>query len=292
MASFQTEMRDGWLVVKCSMNLDAKATNEFLQALNTWVEAKPLGVVIDFSRVFTIEREFFKAIVQAKSVLKGAGKGFFSVGLNEPQMKKLRAEGMEAAFNPKKNFDEAMRSLGPQSTSELGASGETGRPSVSGRVGQLNMDFITPFLIATKKTFETQIQTQVKPVRPFLKTESVAGVDIAGVLTLVSDGSSGSFVLCFSQDVFLKVYGRMVGEKFDKITPEIEDAASEIVNIIYGLTKMDLNTKGYSFPKAFPTVLTGEKISIRQSGSGPTVIMPFETDLGKFHIEIEFDEAA
>lgn len=59
MASFQTEMRDGWLVVKCSMNLDAKATNEFLQALNTWVEAKPLGVVIDFSRVFTIEREFF-----------------------------------------------------------------------------------------------------------------------------------------------------------------------------------------------------------------------------------------
>lgn len=289
MAAFQSETRDGWLVVKCSMSLDGKATAEFLRSLNDWMETKPQGIVVDFSRVFTIERDFFKAIAQTKALLKGAGKGFFSVGLNETQMKRLRAEGMEAAFNPKKNFEEAMRSLQPQAAPKHDAGGDNA--PVGGRVGQLNMDFITPFLIATRKTFETQIQTQAKPIRPFLKTESVPGIDIAGVLTLVSEGASGSFVLCFSQEVFLKVYGRMVGEKFEKITPEIEDAASEIVNIIYGLTKMDLNTKGYSFPKAFPTVLTGEKISIRQSGAGPTVIMPFETDLGNFHIEIEFDEA-
>lgn len=290
MASFQSENRDGWLIIKCSMSLDAKATAEFLQSLNGWLETKPNGFVIDFSRVFTIERDFFKAVVQTKSLLKGSGKGFFSIGLNETQLKKLRAEGMEAAFSPKKSFEDAIQSLQPEASAKVGTA--SAQSAEGGRVGQLNMDFITPFLIATKKTFETQIQTQAKPLKPYLKTESVHGVDIAGVLTLVSDGASGSFVLCFSQEVFLKVYGRMVGENFEKITPEIEDAASEIVNIIYGLTKMDLNTKGYAFPKAFPTVLTGEKISIRQSGSGPTVIMPFETDLGKFHIEIEFQEAA
>lgn len=292
MASFQSEARDGWLIIKCSMNLDAKVTQDYLKSLSEWMAESQVGIIVDFSRVFKIEKEFFKAVVQTKSALKGSGKWFHSIGLNEAQLKKVRAEGMEAAFSPKKSFEDVVVSHSVNENSKVrpGAQGEShAEAKGTGSANQLNMDFISPFLIATKKTFETQIQTQIKPIRPYLKTESIPGVDIAGVLTLVSQGSSGSFVMCFSQDVFLKVYGRMVGEEFDRITPEIEDAASEIVNIVYGLAKMDLNTKGYSFPRAFPTVLTGEKISIRQSGSGPAVIMPFETDLGRFHIEIEFE---
>lgn len=292
MASFQSEARDGWLVIKCSMNLDSKAAQDYLKSLGSWMAESQIGIIVDFSRVFKIEKDFYKAIIQTKSALKGSGKWFHSIGLNETQLSKVRAEGMEAVFSPKKSFEDVLVSHAANENSKgrTGAQGESqAEAKGTGTSNQLNMDFISPFLTATKKTFETQIQTQIKPIRPYLKTESVPGVDIAGVLTLVSKGSTGSFVMCFSQDVFLKVYGRMVGEKFDKITPEIEDAASEIVNIVYGLAKVDLNTKGYSFPRAFPTVLTGDKISIRQSGAGPAVIMPFETDLGRFHIEIEFE---
>lgn len=284
MAVFTVEQSGSVLVVKCAMNLDDRASKEIAETSATWIASPATHIVLDCSRVLNIDKSFYKSVVQLKSALKSASKSLYTLGLNETNWKKLKAEGMEAAFNPVKTMDEVLQDAKPkpQASSGAGSSGET-------KSSGLNMDFIQPFLIATKKTFETQIQTTIKPLTPSLKTATMPGVDIASVLTLVSNGVSGSFVLCFSEEVFLKVYGSMVGETIDKITPEVEDAASEIVNIIYGLAKVELNIKGYTFQKAFPTVLRGEKISIRQSGSRPAVIMPFETGLGRFHIEIEFE---
>lgn len=282
MAVFTVETSGAVVVLKCSMSLDERASKELVELSGTWSKLEATHFVLDCTRVLNIDKSFFKAVIQFKSVLKSSSKTLFTLGLNEANLKKLKSEGMEAAFNPVKTLDEVLSAAKPKSVANPSAASDA-------KSSGLNMDFIQPFLLATKKTFETQIQTTIKPLTPSLKKASVPGVDIASVLTLVSNGMSGSFVLCFSEEVFLKVYGSMVGESFDKITPEIEDAASEIVNIIYGLAKVDLNVKGYSFPKAFPTVLRGEKISIRQSGSKPAVIMPFETGLGRFHIEIEFE---
>lgn len=284
MAVFTVEQSGSVLVVKGAMSLDDRASKELAEASSSWIASPATHVVLDCTRVLNIDKSFFKSVIQLKSALKSVSKSLFTLGLSETNLKKLKAEGMEAAFNPVKTMDEvlAIAKPKPSATSGAVAHGEQ-------KASSFNMDFIQPFLLATKKTFETQIQTTIKPLTPSLKKDSVPGVDIASVLTLVSNGMSGSFVLCFSEEVFLKVYGSMVGESFDKITPEIEDAASEIVNIIYGLAKVDLNSRGYTFPKAFPTVLRGEKISIRQSGTRPAVIMPFETGLGRFHIEIEFE---
>jgi CheY-specific phosphatase CheX/anti-anti-sigma regulatory factor len=281
-AVFTVEQSGNVLVVKCSMSLDDRASKELADATPTWISSAATHVVLDCSRVLNIDKNFYKSVIQLKSALKSTSKSLFTLGLNEANLKRLKADGMEAAFNPVKTMDEVLIAAKPKPGAPAGSTGEN-------KSSGLNMDFIQPFLIATKKTFETQIQTTIKPLTPSLKKGNQPGVDIASVLTLVSNGMSGSFILCFSEEVFLKVYGSMVGESFDKITPEIEDAASEIVNIIYGLAKVDLNAKGYTFPKAFPTVLRGEKISIRQSGSKPAIIMPFETGLGKFHIEIEFE---
>ena len=282
MAVFTVEQSGNVLVVKCSMSLDDRASKELADATPKWISSAATHVVLDCSRVLNIDKNFYKSVIQLKSALKSTSKSLFTLGLNEANLKRLKADGMEAAFNPVKTMDEVLIAAKPKPGAPAGSTGEN-------KSSGLNMDFIQPFLIATKKTFETQIQTTIKPLTPSLKKGNQPGVDIASVLTLVSNGMSGSFILCFSEEVFLKVYGSMVGESFDKITPEIEDAASEIVNIIYGLAKVDLNAKGYTFPKAFPTVLRGEKISIRQSGSKPAIIMPFETGLGKFHIEIEFE---
>jgi len=283
-AVFTVEQSGSVLVVKGAMSLDDRASKELAESAAAWITLPVTHVVLDCTRVLTIDKSFYKSVIQLKSALKSVSKSLFTLGLSEANLKKLKAEGMEAAFNPVKTMDEILSAAKPKPSAPSG-SGNQGEQKSSG----LNMDFIQPFLLATKKTFETQIQTTIKPLTPSLKKGNMPGVDIASVLTLVSNGMSGSFVLCFSEEVFLKVYGSMVGESFDKITPEIEDAASEIVNIIYGLAKVELNCRGYTFPKAFPTVLRGEKISIRQSGSRPAVIMPFETGLGQFHIEIEFE---
>ncbi len=87
------------------------------------------------------------------------------------------------------------------------------------------------------------------------------------------------------------LYNRMFDEENSEINEEIEDAAGEILNIIYGQAKAELNDqKGYQLKKAIPTVLTADKLKIRQQGPGPVVVLPFDSQAGKFHIEIEASE--
>jgi chemotaxis protein CheX len=182
---------------------------------------------------------------------------------------------MEQVFGPSENLDEAKKRSGV----------------VLKARSNIDVEFINPFLHATKKTLEVQANTPLKLLKPFLKKTPAKDVAIAGVISLISDKFNGSITLCFPAGVFLKIYENMFGEKHTAITKELEDAAGELLNIIYGQAKIELNAKaGYDLKKALPTVLTGEKINISQQGRVPTVVLPFETDAGVFHIEIESEK--
>jgi chemotaxis protein CheX len=79
---------------------------------------------------------------------------------------------------------------------------------------------------------------------------------------------------------------RMLGEKYPEITQELEDGASELLNIIFGQAKKVLNERGYRIEKAIPTIIRGTDVAIRHHTASPTVVLPFDTDLGVFHIEV------
>lgn len=106
------------------------------------------------------------------------------------------------------------------------------------------------------------------------------------MIGLVSDVFSGSVVISFPQATFLNVMSRMLGEEFTEITKEIEDGAGEITNIIFGQAKITLNERGYGIKTALPSVVTGQDHSILQMSTGPRVVVPFETDVGPFFVEI------
>ena len=81
----------------------------------------------------------------------------------------------------------------------------------------------------------------------------------------------------------------MVGESHDNITEEVQDAAGELLNIIFGQAKTVLKGKNYVLERAIPTVLVGEKLRIRYKTKIPTIVLPFESSAGSFHIEIIVD---
>ena len=262
--------------IKCPSNLDAGASKMFSEQAKAWMLSSAQYFVLDMSGVLNIGREFYQAIILLKTNLKRDQKIIYSINLSSTLLKQVKVDGVEQAFNPVKSMEEILAQ---------------DKAASSPQAGSLNVAFINPFLAAAQKTLEVQCKTKVKVLTPFLKKEQTANVAIAGVLSLISNGFSGSIVLCFPQAVFLKIYENMFGEKHDAITPELEDAAGELLNIIYGMAKIELNSKGYNFQKALPTVMAGEKLKIRQSGSMPAVVIPLETDVGPFHIEIEFNKS-
>lgn len=148
---------------------------------------------------------------------------------------------------------------------------------------------------STKKTFEVQAQTPVTIEKPkLMKLEDKQPdyeVSIAGIINLNTDNFCGSITIAFSSQVFLKIYERMFGETHTAISAELEDAAGEFMNIIYGTTKSELNQKpGYNLKPILPTVLSGGNLKIRQKTNLPIIVLPFTTEFGVFHLEIAIEK--
>lgn len=276
MSEFVKEEIGKAIKIKCPSTLDATTSKVFSEQAKAWMLSSAQYFVLDLTGVLNIGREFYQALILLKTNLKRDQKIIYSINLSPTLLKQVKVDGVEQAFNPVKSIEEIFAQ----------------EKAASPQAGALNVAFINPFLTAAQKTLEVQCKTKVKILAPFLKKEQTPNVAIVGVLSLISNGFSGSIVLCFPQAVFLKIYENMFGEKHASITAELEDAAGELLNIIYGMAKIELNSKGYNFQKALPTVMAGEKLKIRQSGAMPAVVIPIETDAGPFHIEIEFNKGS
>lgn len=121
----------------------------------------------------------------------------------------------------------------------------------------------------------------------FIKTakDKFSG-DISGVIGIVSASFNGSVVISFPEMTYLMLMSRMLGESCVQLTKDIEDGAGELTNIIFGKAKVILNEKGYGINTALPSVVTGKAHSVQTLTKGPVVVIPFESDVGPFFIEV------
>lgn len=147
--------------------------------------------------------------------------------------------------------------------------------------------FLKPFIEGTKTTLKVQCGVDSAIQNPYIKGQGPeATAEIAAIIGLTSQTFNGTMALLFSKSLFLKAMSNMLGEKIDTLSPEIQDGAGELLNIIFGWAKKTLNPKGYTIQKAIPTVLAGEKISARHVTSAPVFVLPFKTEFGDLFIEI------
>lgn len=190
--------------------------------------------VLDFADVTDVSRDFYRAVIQWKGLLKPDGKSIFTVVTSDELLRQLRSDGMDAVFSPFATFAEVVA--------------EEKNPS--SKMSSTDTEFVKILIRATKLTFEVQCHTPLQVQTPYLKSKDVDGVSIAAVMSLISNGWAGNFSLCMTKPVFLKVYENMFNEKHTEITSELEDAVGEFVNIIYGAVKTELNPKGHNFQPA------------------------------------------
>lgn len=152
----------------------------------------------------------------------------------------------------------------------------------------VDVNFFKPFIEGTIHTLEVQCEFKSSPGKPFIKETNEPRVfDIAAVIGLNSKVFNGTITLCFPSSVFLKIMSNMLGEECTEITEELEDGASELLNIIFGHAKKILNdNEDYAIEKAIPTVVTGKGISTMPMRGSKIVAIPFESSEGSFQIEI------
>ncbi len=154
---------------------------------------------------------------------------------------------------------------------------------------QLEHEIVESFKVGTSVTMEVQCQVPVRPGDAYVKTPQNKVIhEIAATMGLMSKTLTGAVALGFKEEVFLKIISKMLGEKYDAVTTEVEDGCGELLNIIFGQAKKILNEKGHQFGKTLPSIFIGPSLRVRQLTPSPTIIIPFTSAEGSFHLEIGY----
>lgn len=278
MSAFESRRVGGVQTILCPPVIDPKNAEELLQKLQEDITAGDQLVVLDFSKTKDIAVAAYRFFTLIHQALKKNNGMIISQNLGNTIGKQLTSAGLESIFNPRTRVDEACKILGLETPKAAG------KPVV-------DVAFVNPFIDATINTLTVQANTQVKAGKPQLKTDqSSTDIEIVAVVSLTSNAFHGTIALCFPKKVFLEIYSSMVGEKYDEITKETEDAAGEILNMIFGQAKAALNDKaGYQIQKAIPAVIRGADIKVHHLARQVALVLPFETGHGSFYLEVSVD---
>jgi chemotaxis protein CheX len=278
-SSFEIHRENGVQKILCPTLIDQKIAEELLQKIQPDITSGDRLVVFDFSKTKDLLIPAYRVFTLLHQALKKNEGYIVSLGLNPALAKQLIAAGLESIFNPRLGIEDAYRLIGQDSPKT-----ENSKPFI-------DVAFVNPFITATMTTLETQANTRIEACKPHLKTDQdAARIEIIAVISLVSKAFHGNIALCFPGEVFLQIYCNMVGEKHPAITKETEDAAGEILNIIFGQAKAELNDKsGYEIQKAIPAVIRGESIKVHHPARKVAMVLPFKTPHGGFYLEVSVD---
>lgn len=150
-----------------------------------------------------------------------------------------------------------------------------------------DLKFINPFLDGTLDALKVTCNFDVKPGKAYLKgPQPEPEFDLAAIVGITSGTVSGSITLLFTDAVYIQIVSGWLGEQIVELTQDHIDGVAELLNIIFGSAKVAWNEQGMSVQKAIPTFVRGKPLTIKHAESGPTLVVPFITALGNFHVEI------
>ena len=149
----------------------------------------------------------------------------------------------------------------------------------------MDVRFINPFLNGTISALKTMAFVEPKPGKPYLKKDALARGDVSGIIGLTGS-VTGSMALSFSENAILKIVSNMLGEEINEVNGNIMDAVGEITNMVSGVARKELESIGLIVSAAIPTVVAGKDHSIKHVLSGPSVVIPFETEDGPFVVDV------
>ena len=154
----------------------------------------------------------------------------------------------------------------------------------------MKIEYIQPFINATRKVLNTMATLDSKPMKPYLKNSGDyhALGDISSVIELTGE-CRGSIGLSFTTNCILTVANQMLGEVFKVLDDEVADMVGELVNMISGDARRQLVKLGFSFSAGIPILSQGDNHQIQHSVTERIIIIPFKTSAGDFFIETCFD---
>ncbi len=152
----------------------------------------------------------------------------------------------------------------------------------------MKAQYINPFLNATMGLFKDFLALEVSSGKPVILEDPKDLSEVSALIGLAGE-TTGAVVLSFSHDMALKVVSLMTGTKYAFLGSEVLDGVGELVNIIAGNAKKDLNDFRISI--SLPGVITGNNYRINWPKGVPIITIPFKSSIGDFTVNVSLKEA-
>lgn len=153
----------------------------------------------------------------------------------------------------------------------------------------LDPSYVTAFVQATKKVFQTMLGLEVTfgvPVPgklPHLANEISAIIQMTG-------GVIGIVVLSFPVASAERIASSFVGSPVDRKSDDFADALGELVNMISGGAKANFAEKQVCLSR--PSVVMGEGNTVYQPSDSVCVSIPCRSSYGDFAVEVSLKNFA
>jgi len=147
----------------------------------------------------------------------------------------------------------------------------------------MDVRYINPFVKSIANTFQTMCGLSINVEKPQLKSGDDPSSDVSGVIGFSGD-AAGSVALLFNYDVASKIASAFAGTEINEDHDDFSDAIGELANMVAGGAKAQF--EGLNISISLPNVIRGKNHNLSGSKSAPRLIIPCNTDMGTFYMEI------
>jgi len=147
---------------------------------------------------------------------------------------------------------------------------------------------INPFIEAAMNVLKTMAMIEASPGKPFIKKDDRAMGDVSGIIG-ITGAAQGSMSISFESPCICSIVTNLFGIAVQSVNDEVKDAVGEMTNMICGDARRRLEGAGVSLQAGTPTVVSGKDHSITHINTGPRLALPFNTENGKFVLEVAFN---
>jgi CRP-like cAMP-binding protein/CheY-specific phosphatase CheX len=156
---------------------------------------------------------------------------------------------------------------------------------------QVMKDFLNEKSIMSQKVLEPVIYGAIFAVKnlvgilpekeePFFLKDKEINMEAGSIVNITGD-CEGWYSLAFPKETALKLAHKMTGREYTEIDDDIMSFIKELNNIMTGQIVTRINE--YELKISVPTTLIGEDVLKKMIGSHPSVVVPFNTEVGVFY---------
>ncbi len=158
-------------------------------------------------------------------------------------------------------------------------------------MAKLSVEWINPFIEATESIISTVAMVKIKRGKLALKEDSTVEYDISGIIGITGE-AVGSIALSFPKKTALAIVTNFIGEDVVGIDNDTIDAIGELTNMVAGSAKKTFSDQGIRIKISIPNVVVGKNHTVASPRGTPSIIIPFESNVGELAIQVSLKPGA